>query len=137
MKIVNNYVSPITSTLSFAADVAELLAAQEADPTAVGGIEVPTPIVVGESKADKKTRIDKLVGVQTRNFQKAATAVGRTARIAGRDDDKEAVTLYFRLVEKIVKTRKPVAEVAPADVDPENGSDFVFGENADRNDNNA
>ena len=107
MKIVNNYVSAVSSTLSYAADVAELLTAQEADPTAVGGVEVVTPLIVGESKADRKTRVDKLVGVQTRNFQKAATAAGRTARIAGRDDEKESVTLYFRLVEKITKTRKP------------------------------
>lgn len=111
---------PVTTTLSYAADVTELLTAQEADPTAVGGVEVATPLVVGESKVDRKVRIDKLVGVQTRNFQKAATAAGRTARIAGRDDEKENVTLYFRLVEKITKARKvdstaPIEETAAAD----------------------
>lgn len=111
MKIVNNYVSDKPSTLSFAQDIELLILAQEEDPTAVGGVEIVTPFIVGENKEARKTRVDKLVGVQTRSFQKAATAAGKTARIAGREDEKESVTLYFRLVEKILKTRKPVEEV--------------------------
>lgn len=98
--------TPATSDLFYADAVLELFEASKEDPTIAQTVDVKIPKDTSEIDAAK------LIAAEARAFQKAATKLDRTARKVSQEPNKDGVTLYFQLVERITRKSAGTDEVA-------------------------